>query len=921
MRKFLFLILLVITYSYSFGQFPTGQGGRGGARSGQNMNIGHFYGKIVDSKSNKGIGGVTVQLTGNKFDTVSKQMKQINLKTVITSANGDFSLEGLSLYGNFHLKANILGYISYDKQVTFGIKLPQGGSQTITAPRINSQDGDASGASTGGGGMQQMLSQAEKDLGNIKIEANTTDLGNVTVTSSSKPLFELGIDRKVFNVDKNLVSTGQTATEIMKSIPSLNVDIDGNVTLRNAAPTIFVDDRPTTLTLDQIPADIIDRVEIITNPSAKFDASGGNAGILNIVLKKNKKNGYNGGIRAGIDQRGKVNLGGDINYRQNKVNFFGSGNFNQRKSISSTLTQTTYFDTHNTNVNADNEGTNDGNFKFVRGGLDYFVDNRNTVSFTGNYAKGSFNNVSTQSIDTIQLDSTQSSAKWNTNRITSSQFGFENFGSQLSFKHNFTKNGHDISADINYNSSTNNSTSNINSYTYQPVPNETILKYPLYQQQSIASGYNHFFTGQTDYENQLSDDSKFEAGARAAVREFKTNSLQYTNDNISSHIFKLNTLASSNYKFNDQVYAAYSTYSFRHKKFNYLLGLRVESSNYTGNLYTLKGADSTSFKVTYPISLFPSAFITYKVNDKQDFQLNYSRRINRPNFFQLLPSYDFTDPQNPSVGNPALKPEFTNSFEVSYSNNYKPNSTFLATAYFKYTTNLITRYAYKDINRNVEPGTITTDSLYYTSYVNADNSYTYGLELTDKMPVAKWWDLTMNINFYDSKINATIPNQTIDNSLLSWFAKVNNSFKLTKTISIQLSGEARSKTLIPQGGGGGGGGRGGGMFGGGQQALAQGYTLPRYFDVDAAIRKDWTWKNGKSASLTLSVNDIFKTQTKTHTELPLNFVQDVERTRDPQVFRLNFNYRFGKFDVALFKRKSNKADQGAGMDMMGGGGQ
>ena len=915
MRKILFLIISVISFFISFGQFPTGQGGRSGARTGQNMNIGHFYGKIVDSKSNKGIEGVTIQLTGNKFDTASKQMKQVNLKTVITLSNGDFSLDGLPLFGNFSLKANILGYISYDKEVTFGIKLSQGGGQnTSSSVKGNLIEGEA----PVGGSMQQMLSQAEKDLGNIKMEANTTDLGNVTVTSSSKPLFELGIDRKIFNVDKNLVSTGQTATEIMKSIPSLNVDIDGNVTLRNAAPTIFVDNRPTTLTLDQIPADIIDRVEIITNPSAKFDASGGNAGILNIVLKKNKKNGYNGGLRAGIDQRGKVNIGGDINYRQNKVNFFGSGNFNQRKSISSTLTNTTYFDTHSTNVYADNEGTNNGSFRFLRGGLDYFVDNRNTFSVTGNYAKGSFNNVSTQLIDTTQADSTLARVKWNTSRVTSSQFGFENFGSQLSFKHNFTQNGHDISADINYNSSTSNSSSNINSNTYKPIPNNGTLKYPLYQQQSIANGYNHFFTGQTDYENQITDNTKFEAGARVAIREFKTNSLQYTNDNVNAHLFVLNNLASSNYKFNDHVYAAYTTYSFKLNRFSYQLGLRAESSNYIGNLYTLKGADSTSFKVNYPLSLFPSAFITYKVNEKQDFQLNYSRRINRPNFFQLLPSYDFTDPQNPSVGNPGLKPEFTNSFEVSYSNNYKPNSTFLATAYFKYTTNLITRYAYKDINRNVESGSSTTDSLYYTSYINANNSYTYGLELTDKLPVYKWWDLTINVNFYNSKINATIPNQTVDNSLLSWFAKVNNSFKLSKTISLQLSGEARSKTLIPQGGGGGGGGRGGGMFGGGQQALAQGYTLPRYFDVDAAIRKDWTWKGGRSGSLTLSINDIFRTQTKTHTELPLNFVQDVERTRDPQVFRLNFNYRFGKFDVALFKRKSNKADQGGGMDMMGG---
>src|ERR1019366_3144745 len=291
MRKALFFLLLIlISYSLVHAQAPMGQGGNRGGRAGmggQNMNIGHFYGKIVDAKTNKGVAGIAVQLTGNKFDTATKKMKESVLKTVITAPNGDFSLDGLTLFGNFKLKVSALSYKPLEKQVSFGIKFPQAGVSPNT-PNTGMQDG----AGGMGGGMQQMLGQADKDLGNIKIEADATDLGNVTVSASAKPQFELGIDRKVFNVDKNLVSTGQTATEIMKSIPSLSVDIDGNVTLRNATPTIFVDGRPTTLTLDQIPSDIIDKVEIITNPSAKFDASGGNAGILNIVLKKNKKNGY-----------------------------------------------------------------------------------------------------------------------------------------------------------------------------------------------------------------------------------------------------------------------------------------------------------------------------------------------------------------------------------------------------------------------------------------------------------------------------------------------------------------------------------------------------------------------------------------------------------------------------------------------------
>ncbi|MFL9485235.1 TonB-dependent receptor domain-containing protein [Chitinophagaceae bacterium LWZ2-11] len=912
MRKIIGVILLTLTCFAGFAQTPAAGGNRGGGRGmgGQNMSIGHFYGKIVDSKTNKGIPGVTVQLIGNKFDTATKQLKQnVVLKTIISENNGDFSLDGLPVFGNFKLHLSAVGFKTIDKPVSFNIKMPQQGSTTT--------GGLQEGNGGQGNAMQQLLGQTDKDLGNIKMDVDATDLGNVTVTSSAKPLFELGIDKKVFNVDKNLVSTGQTATEIMKSIPSLNVDIDGNVTLRNASPTIFVDGRPTTMTLDQIPSDIIDKVEIITNPSAKYDASGGNAGILNIVLKKNKKNGYNGGIRAGVDSRGKINGGADLNYRQGKLNFTMSGMYNQRKSIYETNTdQAQYGGSQGTiSTIADEKGNNTGAFGFGRLGVDYFVDNRNTFSLTGNYNKGKFTGNSDQYVDTTIANAPYSSTYRHTNTVAN----FNNFGGQLSFKHNFAQNGHDITADVNYNSSTTSSNSLINNNVYYKSPIDTTL----YQQQAIGSGYNHYFTLQSDYENQLTDDSKFEAGIRGAIRDFETLNLQYIANPATGQQLQPNAAASSYYKYKDQVYAAYSTYSFKIKKWSYQLGLRVESSSYTGHLMpTPFGGKDTTFKVNYPLSLFPSVFITYKIDSKQDFQVNYSRRVNRPNFFQLLPSYDFTNPTSPQVGNPNLKPEFTSSFEMSYNYNYMKGSNFLATVFFKYTTDLITRYLYKDIDRN-NLSAHPTDSLYYTTYINANNSYSYGLELTDKQQVSKWWDLTLNVNFYNSVINATIPGQDISNSQLSWFGKMNNNFKIAKGWSVQFSGDYTSKTLIPQnsGGGQGGGGRGGGMFGS-QQALAQGYILPRY-GFDAAIRKDWTWKNGQSGSITLSMNDIFRTQlyktTATSQIGSETIIQDIQRRRDPQVLRLNFNYRFGKFDAALFKRKNTKLDQG-GSDMMGGNG-
>ena len=312
----------------SFAQMPGG-GSPGRPGGGQQMNVGRFYGKIVDGKTNKGIEAVSVQLVSTKLDPATKERKDTVISGMLTSKNGDFSLENLPVFGNFKLHITAIGYKAVDQKVAFQFKP--------------------------GGDMSQAMSAVDKDLGNIKMEEDAELLSSVTVTGS-KPLMQMGIDRKIFNVERNITSQGGTAVDVMRNVPSLNVDIDGNVTLRNSAPQIFVDGRPTTLSLDQIPSDAIESVELITNPSAKFDASGGQSGILNIVLKKARKVGYNGGLRAGIDSRARVNLGGDINVRQNKVNMFVSGMYNQRKSKSWGETdRLNLFETPNTTIFAEEE--------------------------------------------------------------------------------------------------------------------------------------------------------------------------------------------------------------------------------------------------------------------------------------------------------------------------------------------------------------------------------------------------------------------------------------------------------------------------------------------------------------------------------------------------------------------------------------
>jgi outer membrane receptor protein involved in Fe transport len=858
------LFFFIITNTLLHAQFPGGGGNRGG----QNMNMGHFYGKIIDAATNKPIEAASVQLLQNKFDTVTKKRADIIAAGMLTSKKGEFSLENLPVMAAYKLKITAIGYKNIEQKAAFEINM-QG-----------AKNGDYS----------SLLSGIDKDLGNIKMETDAQQLQDVTVTSS-KSLMTMAIDRKIFNVEKNLTSVGGTAVDVMKNVPGLNVDIDGNVTMRNAPPQIFVDGRPTTMTLEQIPADAIATVEMITNPSAKFDASGGGAGILNIVLKKNRKAGYNGNLRAGIDSRGKPSFGGDINVKQNKINVFASGQIGFRKSISTVNTERTDFLKDITALLSQKNGpVGRGVFGFGRLGMDYLADNRNTFTVAGNISKGQFKNVDLYNISRDTIYNTYTSKDFG-NRNTNSVFNFTNFGSSLGYKHNFAKPNKDLTADINYNYSKNNNLNDLSTQYFYPT---TAPKTPLLYQRSQGGGNNKNLTVQTDFSDPFNTTTKLDVGARANFRDFFSFNDNFFKDPSTGQYVSQPSL-NNTYKFSDRVLAAYATFSQQIKKFSYNIGLRAENSKYNGTLITT----GKTFANKYPFSLFPSAFATYKLTDKQDVQLNYSRKINRPNFFQLIPFIDYTDSLNLSRGNPDLVPEFTNLIELSYQNQLSNGHNLLTTAYFKNTNNLIARYQTLEANPNPDK----TDSVLISTYANASKTFTYGLEVTSRDKIAKWWDLTTNLNLYNSSIEAGNLPGGVNSSQVSWFVKINNSFKLPKNYSIQLSGDYQAKTLIASGGRG---GDGGGMrFGGGNVPNAQGYIKPLY-GVDIALRKDFLKNN--AASLTLQVSDIFRTRLNSVYSESLYFIQTSDRRRDPQVLRLNFNWRFGKIDANLFKRKNLKGE-------------
>lgn len=853
---------------------PGGGGNRPGG--GRSQLTGSFYGKILEAKTSKPIEYASVQLLQNRFDSVSKKRKEVVVTGMLTDNHGDFRLENVPAFGQLKLQVTILGYKPYEQTVSFDIKP--------------------------GGDMSNIMSALDKDLGNIKIDIEEKTLDNVTVTSTN-PGLRLGIDRKVFNVDKNMVSAGGTAVDVMRNVPSISVDIDGNVSMRNNTPQLFVDGRPTNLSLDQIPADAIESVEIITNPSAKFDASGGTAGILNVILKKNKRVGYSGSVRTNIDTRGRVGFGGDINIRKDKVNFFMNANMNQRKSISTgTTDRTTLIGTPNTAMHQVDESISKGNFLFFRSGFDFFLDNRNTLSIAGNLGQGRFKPTSESD---IEIDSLYSPVKSSfSDRFSNSNSRFNHAGAMLSFKHLFPKQGEEWTADINYNRSKNNNLNLVSTNYYTDLLSPAISSF---NQQQDGSGTNQNIVVQTDYVKPLTEKSKLEMGLRAQFRNVDNKNNFYIVGAGGTLTFVPDQ--SVNYTSIDNVYAAYTTYSNQIKNFGYQLGLRVESSDYEGQLPD-KGQ---SFNINFPVSLFPSVFLNQKLKKDQDLQLNYSRKINRPNFFQLYPFTDYSDSLNISRGNPGLSPEFTNSLELSYQKTFKNRDNFIASLYYKNTTDLITRYQDKETNLSGKEVLINT-------YINASSSYVTGLELVSKNKMAKWWDMTSNLSLFTSKIKLNIAGQPEQDPFASWFLKINNTFKLPKNFTLQLSGEYTSKTILPPGGSGGGGGRGGGMFGGGgmgmfgQASASQGYVKANYY-VDGGLRYEFL-KN-KQASLSLNVNDIFRTRRQNIFSQSAYFTQEVFRRRDPQIFRLNFNWRFGKFDPNLFKRKNNKnQDNGAeGMNM------
>jgi len=884
-----FILLFLVNFAYA--QMPGGVMGGSFKGGGAKAKVGHFYGKVVDSVTGKSVPFAAIQISGPQWDSVSHSLKTVALQGMLTGDNGEFSFEKLSVIGQFTIQINAMGYRNYSETVSFDLgKLMKNGKKIQSQANSDSPDLNA---------MSSLINAVDKDLGNIKIAPDATQIKTVTVNGEAPPM-ELKLDKRVFDVSKSLTTAGGTAEDVLKTIPAVNVDIDGNVTLRNASPTIYVDGLPTTLTIDQIPADEIDKIEVITNPSAKYDASAGSGGIINIIMKHNQAPGYNGSLRGGVDQYGKANAGFDFNFREGKINWFLDLHYHQVKHImygSETKdtvhgqpTYLPYLKNHQNDTN-----TMNGYFGFIRTGFDYFIDNRNTITLSGTYATGNFNSLDLlhTNNDTARYAISNEPIS-NTYENSNSSRVFNNYGVSLLYKHLYPKEDENITASITANEGSSSGSGAFDIYNYDN--NFNLLPLSTVDEQQISGGTNYYYVGKLDYVDPITKKIELDCGLMTTINNVTSNNSILING-------ETNNGESTDYNFNEQIYAAYFTFSHNiTSRLSYQLALRVEQSEYGGNqtdtTATIKLNNQSLFKP------FPGGFITYHLTEKSDLQLSYTTHITRPSFNQLVVN-NYSNPSSIQLANPNLLPAYQNSFELNYMHTFDKRSSLLLSAYYKITYDLITSEL-DSISYNPE----LKQDQYVNTYANANYGYSQGAEATLQVSPLSWLDVTANYNLYESGINATnlnVPDTA--KPYLSYFAKLNLTIKLPKNFTIQLNGSYQSKAQVPVGGGG--GGRWGGGYGGGITPSSSGYVIPTY-TMDAAIKKEFL-KNNK-ASITFNVRDIFATAVNGTDVTATNeggtplYYQTTLRRRDARYYSVSFSYRFGQMDISIFKRKNNNID-------------
>lgn len=617
--------------------------------------------------------------------------------------------------------------------------------------------------------------EREIDLGQIHLTPNINEMDEVVVVAD-RPTMTYKIDKKVINVSQQHTSASGTAVELLESIPSITVSIDGDVSLRGSTSfSVLIDGKPSVLSasdvLAQIPASQIENIEIITNPSAKFDPDGV-AGIINIIMKKNRLQGVSGIANINVGTQNQYGADVLLTYRKEKFNYFLGVDYNNRGRFgeSTTKNETTKDDTTRY-IYSNGDFERSGARWSVRGGIDYSITPRDVISVGANLGSRSFGG-----------DNTQLYQQW-TNPATISQKytsyeeserGGDYITTNLDYTHNFAKKGHTLASQFIFERS--NSNDEALSNLWDELGNISS------GQKTIEKGPETEYRFKLDYTRPLFEKSKIEAGyqARLETEEAENNMSQY---NTTTGAYDFQPLFSHDIEYNTNIHSLYSTYSGEAGKLGYQAGLRGE---YTYRFIELLGEDK-EFELNR-WDFYPTLHLSYALPAEQQLMTSYTRRVSRTRGFYLEPFLTWEDAYNVRQGNPNLKPEYIDSYELSYQKKFKNGNVFSADLYYRITNNKIER-----IRSVYEP------NVFLNSVDNVGKDYSFGTELMFGIDPTRWWHIDLMGNLYDYRQEGVILGKKFDKNSFNWNARFNNTFKLGRWTRVQLNGMYNSPTVTAQG--------------------------------------------------------------------------------------------------------------------------
>ena len=690
-----------------------------------------------------------------------------------------------------------------------------------------------------------VINKSEFNFGSIKLSSSKTNLKELNIVGE-KNTIELAIDKKVFNADKNITSAGGTASDLLKNVPSVNVDMDGNVSIRGKDNvTILVDGKPSSMfgndpqtVLQNLPASSIESIEVITNPSAKYDAQGMN-GILNIILKKDKKAGYNAIINAGVGFPYRLNAGVNLNANKNRWNVFLNANFRTSKSWEETTNnRDNYEDTYTfSSFTRNNRRPLSG---FINLGAEYTINKKNKITLSQNFFNA---NMKGASVTTIQNELSYDT-------LLNQQVRFNNYTGKplsattnLQYKHTFDKPKEELNVELNFSKTRYKRESEFETTLY----NNLLQVVNGFRQENPVLGGNWNATFQLDYTKPIGKNARLDIGERSYYIRFESENqptIQYLNQSEIPE-----TILKNHFQYTQQVHAVYSNYATQFGTTGIQVGLRAEYFIYDGFAYQYNAGSKDDY-----ISFFPTLFVNQKLSKKEELQFNYARRVNRPGFRQLIPYLDVTNPQDTTQGNPDLRPEFIHSFEVSYNYQYGKNNTFIASSYYQFTNNLIQRYR-----------RFNGDGTTYSQDRNLATGITYGVELTNKINILSWWDATMNVNLFRNILQVDNVAQDINRNGFGGFAKLISNTKLRYGYNFQVTGNYNARTVVAQG------------------------DIAHYGNVDIALKKGF-WKN--ALNVTFTIADLLNTiQTETNYNYFPVYNQTVLRKNLTRMYGINVQLR------------------------------